>query len=379
MSPIKKFYLACYATYNDSDLNRWFSNALQKGVQELYYELGNQTDYVPNHDGLFMCATLVSLIMAGHIFRQEYYEIQIPLSTSLPKLKILVLEYIVFFDFESMERLFSGCELLEELTLKYCKCDIGGHAIHCSAILKKLTVKYCSFLLGTFEIDAPNLAYLKYRSNIGVRIVPSWKNSCSFQEAKLTFNCSDSDANEYPVEHGRELLKAAAYKATDLRLEKDSVQLLLKHDDDEQMPDFHCLSFLALGDCPYLSWEYVTCLLEKSPQLDLVAFESGLHCCECSEYYCPDHCYDSLPSSDIHLLPFSCHVDEIELRNFCGHKCPLSLIGHLLRNASELTELSVTIYDAVEVEDLVELLLNIYRDLLRLPRASKDCRVEMMI
>ncbi|XP_074305360.1 F-box/LRR-repeat protein At3g59190-like [Silene latifolia] len=376
MSPIKKFSLVCHANYHDSDLNRWFTYALQKGVEEFHYKL-DQTDCVPNHDGFFTCETLMSLKMMGPRDR-EYYKIEIPLSTSLPKLKILHLDHIIFFDFESIERLFSGCELLEELALKYCNCDIDGHAIHCTGILKVLTIEDCRFLLGTFEIDAPNLAYLNYSSNIGVRIVPSWKNSCSFKEAKLTFNCSaDSGTNEDSLEFDHELIKAAAYKAVELRLEKDSVELLLTPDDGEQMPEFHSLSTLYLGDCPYNEWKYVTCLLEKCPQLEDVCFDSGLHCCQCCKYRCPDNCYDSLSYSDINLVPFSCHVKMIEVFSFCGHRCSLSLIGHLLRSASVLRELNVyTIFD-INVENVEAAQLDICMDLLRLPRASKDCCVEI--
>ncbi|XP_074273509.1 F-box protein At4g22280-like isoform X1 [Silene latifolia] len=384
MAPIKKFSLVCHANYHDSDLNRWFSYALQKGVEELHYKL-DQTDCVPNHDGFFTCETLMSLKMMGPP-DHECYEIEIPLSTSLPKLKILHLEHILFFDFESMKRLFSSCELLEELVLNYCYGDIDGHAIHCTRILKALTIKDCRFLLGTIEIDAPNLAYLNYSSNIGVRIVPSWKNSCSFEKAKLTFNCSeaedsDSDTNVNLLEYDRELLIAAASKVVELRLETDSVQVLLTPDeDDEQMPEFHSLSILYLEDFPYYAWEYVTCLLEKSPKLELLTFESGLHCCQCSDFYCPDNCYDSLPSSDIHLLPFSCHVGKIEVLKFCGHKGPLSLMGHLLRNASDLGDVCVyTLCDDEDDDDVeMEKEMKIYRDLLRLPRASKDCCIEMM-
>ncbi|XP_074305274.1 F-box/LRR-repeat protein At3g59190-like [Silene latifolia] len=223
ISPIKKFSLVCHDTYHDSDLNRWFTYVLQKGVEEFHYKLDRQTDCVPNHDGFFTCETLMSLKMMGSRDR-EYYKIEIPRSPSLPKLKILHLDNIIFFDFESIERLFSSCELLEKLTLKYCKCDIGGHALHRTGILKELTINCCSFLLGTFEIDAPNLVYLKYKSNIGVRIIPSWKNSCSFEKASLTFSCS-ADDSAAKVDLNREILEAAAYKAVKISFEMDSLQV----------------------------------------------------------------------------------------------------------------------------------------------------------
>ncbi|XP_074305275.1 F-box protein At4g22280-like [Silene latifolia] len=363
ISLIKKFSLVCLATYDDLILNQWVINAVEKGVQEFYWKLGGEIDWVLDHAGLFMCETLVSLKIIGGM----YYKIQIPLSVSLPKLKILHLDHVLFFDFSSMERLFSRCGLLEELTLRLCACKTGGNAIHCTRILKVLTIENCYFLLGELEIDAPNLAYLTYSLNIGVKIVPY---SCSFVKAELNFECTNEDS----VDHERELLKAAAYKATKLRFGMDSVQLL-NFGDEEQTPDFHSLSSLHLRDCPCNAWEHVTSLLDKSPQLETLTFESGMPCCLDSDDESPDYCdycYSGSPS-DISLLPFSCSVKVIEVLRFCGHMGSLLFLGHLLKNASILERL--IIYTIPGTDPYQE--LTICKDLLWLPRASTDCHVEV--
>ncbi|XP_074303767.1 F-box/FBD/LRR-repeat protein At5g22660-like [Silene latifolia] len=126
-------------------------HALQKSIQEVHYESGGQINCVP--DGFFLCETLLSLKMIHH----RNCNIKIPLSAWLPKLKILHLDHIIFSDFESMERLFSSCGLLEELTLKYCQCDTGSYAKHHTGILKVLIIEDCSLPSGTFEINTPNL------------------------------------------------------------------------------------------------------------------------------------------------------------------------------------------------------------------------------
>ncbi|KAH9605030.1 hypothetical protein KSS87_019995 [Heliosperma pusillum] len=450
VSRIKKFSLICEGNYDNLDLDRWVSNALQKGVQELHI---NGIGCLP--DGVFMCGTLVSLKIK--CFEFKTIQIQIPLSTLLPKLKILHLHRIMFFDVNSMERLLSSCELLEELTLKcckyasnssilvpngfvvcrtllrlkirgcignqignplsaslpemkilhlddiifydfnsmerlftscglleeltliYCKCDTRGFAIHSTETLKVLTIRHCSFLLGTYEIDAPNLANLTYHSNIGVKIVPSWRNSCSFDKAKLVFKCNLYDGffltNMDSYDYDSELLKAAAYKATELRFEKDSVKILLALDDDEQMPDFPSLSRLHLRDCPFDAWKYVTSLIDKSPQLETVIFESGFCFCICSQHDCQDDCYcNSSSRSDILLVPFSCHVQVIEVHRFCGHECSLSYIGHLLTNAGHLKRLIIHIIYSLDWEEN----RNIIRELLMLPRASRLCHVQII-
>ncbi|XP_074271586.1 putative FBD-associated F-box protein At5g56700 [Silene latifolia] len=136
-------------SHDNSDLKRWLSIALQKGVQELHYEIPDIIHCGP--DGFFSCETLLKLKMVGY----GYNLFEIPLSAWLPKLKILHLDRIMFTDFDSMERLFSSCELLEELTLKACDCDNDGHVIYRSEILRVLTIEHCSYSFGTFEIDAP--------------------------------------------------------------------------------------------------------------------------------------------------------------------------------------------------------------------------------
>ncbi|XP_074271580.1 F-box protein At4g22280-like [Silene latifolia] len=212
---------------------------------------------------ILVSETLVSLKMIG----RWYYAIKIPISAWLPKLKILHLDRFVQLDFNSLERLFSSCALLEELTLKTCECDYDGHVIHRTRMLKVLTIELCSFPLGTFEIDAPNLAYLTYSLNIGVNIVPSWKHSYSFVRAELTFEDStydDLDNNRQSVKYDRELLKAAASKATKLCFKMDSVQI----------PDFPSLSTLHIGNFSYEAWKYVTSLVDKAPQLETVIFET---------------------------------------------------------------------------------------------------------
>ncbi|XP_074305351.1 F-box protein At4g22280-like [Silene latifolia] len=363
VSPIKKFSLLCRSTYKNSDLNQWVSHALKKGVQELHYELANRIDCMP--DGFFTCETLVNLKMID----RGCNKIEIPLSTSLPKLKILHLGSIKFNDLNFMERLLSRCECLQKLTLEYCRCYTdGGHATHRTGILKVLTIRNCSFERGTFEIDAPNLTYLKYSSNIGVKMVPSWKN--------LRSGYDDFDTNEGSPKYDHELLNAAACKATKFHFKKHAIKLFFQLDEDKHMSDFASLSSVQVNKCPYNAWEYVTSLMDKSPQLETVVFESCfLGCSYCAYYDDLDDCQCNSQSPNIPLVPFSCHVQVIEVHNFCGlDPDSWSFMEHLLTNASRLKRFFVHM-DGGDGHDL-ERDLELGKYLLMLPRASKDCHVE---
>ncbi|XP_074273932.1 F-box/LRR-repeat protein At3g59190-like isoform X1 [Silene latifolia] len=365
ISPIKKFSLVCQATYDKSDLNTWFSKVVQKGVQEIYYWVFDQ-EHVP--DAIVMCETLVTL----EIVNVENFEI--PLSAWLPNLKSLNLGCVQFVDYDSMQRLFSACKLLEELTLDNCVCSDLGYVIISAGSLKVLTIKKCTFEDGYFAIDAPNLSYFTYNCNIGMKIVHSWKQSYSLVKLELKFkHCrevSNYPSNEYDREvfeaaAYREVFKAAAYNTTELRLLSDTMKFLVMLADQEQMPDFRSLTRLHLGYIPYDSWKYVTDLLDKSPQLKMVTFEVGLHRCF------RDHA--SPPCEP--LFPFSCHAQMIEVRRFCGHKGSLLHLGHLLKNASLLKKLIIHTSHLNSWEDELPTSKD---DLLILPRASRDCCIELI-
>ncbi|XP_074273937.1 F-box protein At3g62430-like isoform X1 [Silene latifolia] len=320
-------------------------------------------------DCLVMSETLVSL----KIISDGNYDIEIPLSVWLPNLKILHLNYVRFVDCDSMQRLFSDCKVLEELTLDRCQCFgsyTGDHVIIFARLLKVLTIEDCTFVKGLFEIDAPNLAYLRYSGNFGIKIVPSWKYSCSLVEAELKFHyCTEiSDYSSLECLYDREIFKAAAYKTTKLCLLGRSVEGILKlGDDQEQMPDFHCLSRLHLCNFPYDSWKYVTSLLDKSPQLETVVFEWGLHRCN----------LDPASPSYEPIFPFSCHAQVIEVRSFCGHKGSLLHLEHLLKNARVLKKLILHKCRFSNLELELQFLQLRKNDLLMLPRASSDCCIEL--
>ncbi|XP_074273923.1 F-box/LRR-repeat protein At3g58900-like isoform X2 [Silene latifolia] len=356
ISLIKKFSLVCRGTYSKSHLNAWVSNIVKKGVQEIHYSVDVPKDGLP--DDLLVCETLVRLNMTEN----GLHAIKTPLSPRLPSLKILCLDHVSFADYDSMQRLFSSCELLEELTLKLCDLYVSGHAIISTGVLKVLTIDDCAFHEGLFEIDAPNLAYLTYKCNTGVKIVPSWKYSCSLVKAELHFNSRYEVLFHGSLEHDHAIFEDAAYKTTELRLLPDSIKFLLTREDDEVMPDFPNLTRLHLCYFPYDSWKYVTSLLDKSPQLKTVIFEQGLH----------RYCRPVSPPIES-LTPFLCHAKVIVVRNFCGHEVSLVLLGHLLRNASVLKKLTVH----KRRSDKVEKLLQIRRDLLMLPKASSDCCIEL--
>ncbi|MBA0843862.1 hypothetical protein Goarm_001013, partial [Gossypium armourianum] len=105
----------------------------------------------------FCCMTLVRLKLEfGHSFG-----VSVPHTVCLPNLKFLYLRHIVFSDNESVQRLFSGCHMLEELLLRHCSQKTPGKFMVCSPTLKRLILTSftnCEELM----INAPNLVYFEH-------------------------------------------------------------------------------------------------------------------------------------------------------------------------------------------------------------------------
>ncbi|MBA0783573.1 hypothetical protein Gotri_001267 [Gossypium trilobum] len=101
--------------------------------------------------------TLVRLKLEfGHSFG-----VSVPHTVCLPNLKFLHLRHIVFLDNESVQRLFSGCHMLEELLLRHCSQKIPGKFMACSPTLKRLiltSITDCEELM----INALNLVYFEH-------------------------------------------------------------------------------------------------------------------------------------------------------------------------------------------------------------------------
>ncbi|MBA0881553.1 hypothetical protein Goshw_000088, partial [Gossypium schwendimanii] len=105
----------------------------------------------------FCCMTLVRLKLEfGHSFG-----VSVPHTVCLPNLKFLHLRHIEFSDNESVQRLFSGYHVLEELLLRHCSQKTPGNFMVCSLTLKRLILTSftdCEELM----INAPSLVYFEY-------------------------------------------------------------------------------------------------------------------------------------------------------------------------------------------------------------------------
>uniref|UniRef100_A0A7N2LTI5 FBD domain-containing protein n=1 Tax=Quercus lobata TaxID=97700 RepID=A0A7N2LTI5_QUELO len=133
-SNIQKFSLSCDVFCDACSINSWVFSAVRHKVQvlDLCLFLNEESFVLPR--SLFTCESIKVLNL------QMCYNLRLPSSIFFPSLKILTLKHIVFPDDQSTQRLFSGCPVLEELTLDNCYWE-NINAISISAPMLKSLIE----------------------------------------------------------------------------------------------------------------------------------------------------------------------------------------------------------------------------------------------
>lgn len=136
-SCIKRFSLQCGSDIDSFNLNTWVCAALTRGVEELDLSiLSDQPVELPRR--LFNCKELVVLKLYGGIF------LDIPSWVHFPCLKILHLDNVGYPDSDSIQKLISGCPILEDLLLVRENFFLNEGIININApALKNLTIGLC--------------------------------------------------------------------------------------------------------------------------------------------------------------------------------------------------------------------------------------------
>ncbi|KAL1063810.1 hypothetical protein V6Z11_D13G168300 [Gossypium hirsutum] len=102
----------------------------------------------------FTCKTLLTL----RLFNLPSLVLTIPTHCCLPKLKVLHLNFLKFSDDESIRRLLSGCNSLEELLVQSCELSNLNKLNVCHRTLKRLTISGGDLAPSCeLEINTPNL------------------------------------------------------------------------------------------------------------------------------------------------------------------------------------------------------------------------------
>lgn len=93
----------------DVDVVKWISNAVDRGVSELEFDLMWSAKPTSLPKNLYICNTLVYLRLSNKVF------VDVASPVCLPSLKRMQLCFVVYKDDDSLVRLLSGCPILKQL------------------------------------------------------------------------------------------------------------------------------------------------------------------------------------------------------------------------------------------------------------------------
>ncbi|KAL8105214.1 hypothetical protein AgCh_029127 [Apium graveolens] len=213
---------------------------------------------------LFTCKTLTTLKLSGGSV------LNLPTRVCLPVLKILHLSSVIYVDDASIQKLISGCPVLEDLDIERHEWD-GVRVINItSPTLKRFSMQF--FLYGYIErcsykisVSAPSLVYLKLADNMAVEY--SLYDMPSLVEAQIGIYNDDSSRS-------LELLE----EVTHVRVLQLSGKILefIESDEDYEIPMFHNVARLELGANKQAGWDLLAELLESTPNLEVLVFPRGL-------------------------------------------------------------------------------------------------------
>ncbi|XP_065862318.1 F-box/FBD/LRR-repeat protein At4g26340-like isoform X2 [Euphorbia lathyris] len=309
---IRKCDMSFYSEYVASSVYNWIFAMITCNVQQLSlccFEYKRGTYYqLPWM--LFSSNTLVVLRISGT------FVINLPTDVCLPCLKLLQIEYSDFVDDVSMERLFSSCPVLEELTIRGMKNGLKIMNISVPS-LKRLTISVGLFTTVQTNINAPYLEYVEIHH--GEENAPR-RYSVNFTSSLIHAKLEGFDIY---LLNAISQVECLTLTANDTSLE-DIIH-------NSTLPIFKNLKTLKLlvgdGWPSPTNWRVLPNLLHSSPNLQVLIFPKGLvtHTLDQEDY---NRFYWLHPE----IVPecLSMNLKIIEIFEFVGLQDELQLLNYFL-------------------------------------------------
>ncbi|KAG8472441.1 hypothetical protein CXB51_034188 [Gossypium anomalum] len=274
--------------------------------------------------GVFTCKTLLTL----RLFNLPSLVLTIPTHCCLPNLKGLHLTFLKFSDDESIRRLLSSCNSLEELLVQSCELSNLNKLSVCHPTLKRLTISG-GFIAPSceVEINTPNLVFFDFGCVYCKETRLLLRNLNSLSEARIYIGfiamasnyCNDTDS---VFDVMRALSCVQSFHLTGICSE---IQAMLQR--PSLIPEFPNLTFLKMGTCN-AGWEN---MLVRCPCLETLAFE--LEDVDPVDWRTPK----KYPSCLRH------HIKAIKIFALKRKNVEFQLVEYLLKKAGVLESLTVDI------------------------------------
>ncbi|ESQ43138.1 hypothetical protein EUTSA_v10015300mg, partial [Eutrema salsugineum] len=361
VSYIRELNLYILDGFEDGDisyLKSWINAAVERKIQHIDVLCPAVNYHYEMPLSLYTCKTLVLLKLQWVILADaEVF--------SLPCLKTMHLDFLIYHNEATFEKLVSCCPVLEELKISVARNDSEVIRVH-SRSLKRLTfirlaASYQFDSVFGAVIDAPLLRFLSVFDNVS-KIVVNNLDSCAKLDISLNFDVMPF--NEASVLAWRSRIRSflpGISRVREMAIDADTFKVIHDYSKLEPLPQFRYMSRLCASLC-VSDLECLPTFLESFPNLK--SFTLRLK----------DH--EEMPSEEMNQISYSsvpaCLLSSLEFVHFLspisGYAAEMKLVRYFLENSALLKILTVSVNsDSIDYE--------IFKELLKIPRRSTTCQV----
>jgi hypothetical protein len=349
MAPVlESLHLKLGRQCSEVDIGFWVRIAVEKGLCELDFDYEHyKTEPCRLPQSLFTCGTLTVLKLKNVSLK----DVQFPVCFKL--LKTLHLEYVIFLDKETPQKLLSSCPILEVFDLTRDDDDVDNVMSFSVMVPSLQRFIYCGGSGAELVMNTPSLKYLKL-SGCGYECMIG--NLPEIVEAHVEVACSTDDI----------LTSLASVK-----------RLLLCLPTEPELPTgtiFHQLEHLEFCSC-CTEWDILMFMLKHSPKLRSLKLNETHGYTIVSQSDPMFHWEE--PSSVPETLMFV--LETLEWRNYRGLKMENELASFLLKHSRRLKIATFSPADCkqvrIELRTTVGMKYRILMELARLPRGSAECEL----
>ncbi|XP_058730483.1 F-box/LRR-repeat protein At4g14103-like [Vicia villosa] len=316
-------------TIDEDKVISLISSASKHKLQYLRLSLGDRNDkFVLPHS----FSTFGSL---NELWLGLQFTLHIPSGIRFPNLKRLTVSNVTFANEKSVQQLFSGCTILQDLNLDGCYWKNLMHISIAIPTLKQLSIHFDFFSVDfdhdmTLKIDAVNLLSLRCSCNPIIEFIPV--NLTSLVDAYLDIGHIYVPNKPYAAQCAIQLFSGlSSVKSLELFYEtleclshtKDTIHLL---------PIFHNLTHLEVtSGNPENPNEVLMDILQKTPKLEVLEI--------------PGVVLNYLDGEDLILnsVPrcFESSLNRLHFLNFYGNEYEIQFVTSILKNAPYLLEVDI--------------------------------------
>ncbi|CAN6909630.1 unnamed protein product [Brassica oleracea] len=346
-------------------ISEWITTAVDlRGIQHLDVEIQNPMyviDFTPA--SVYKSRTLVSLKLR-HVRVRNLFEVDV---VSLPCLKILCLENVCYGKEGalSVEKLISGCPVLEDLDLVR-KCNDLVKTLRVrSQSLKMFRLDFRSGMGGgdeyEVEVDAPGLEYMSFKDSQSDRIVVKNLSSLVKIDVDSEFNVKFGDSEDLTKSDTIRDFLTGVSTVRQMIISEPTLEILYRYSKLLPVAEFQRLYHLQAAFSSS-SLQLLPAFLESCPNLKSLVLDFSV----------------STESEQINLTNVPrCLTSTLECveinKLITKEETGIKLVNYFLENAAVLKKLSVSFTDsAMPDEDL-----DTYKELLTSTKRSRICQVSI--